>query len=294
MDDSYALNTRTHRIAFYYQTFTQEHNCLRDMDQRVTDLYIASIHFGSDPVTKKPYMHLNDHPPSYFRKMLDDLDMLHHTCRVHLMIGGAGGGLAPLIYKSNIYMPMLQSFLRFNNRITGINIDVEEPNVSTEQVCVLLKSLNEKFRGYELSLSPIVSPASSESSSLADRTTTPPRFSLHEFGARPESKLVRTYLLQMYSNFNNEALEEFVEQHQLSYSSVLVGTLSNQFRDGLHLLQSLYTDILSEHPDLGGAFDWEMFDAPKGWVECIDNCHIQCLDDLEIDDWGVTDFCLLL
>ena len=275
------------RIAFYYQTFTQHDNCLNDLDPRVTDLYVAAVHFGHDPVTKKPYIHLNDHPPPYFNTFFEDLDKVRNDVRVHVMIGGAGGGLAPLIQKPTIYMPMLQSFLLYHDRITGINIDVEEPGISTDDVCQLLQRLHELFRGYELSLAPIASPASG---------TPYPKdtFQWSAFLQRQEANLVRTYLVQMYSDFTVDALNAFMRNKTLLSSNILVGTISDQFKYRMKDLGTHYYNMLAAHPDLGGAFDWEMYDAPSDWVDTVANCHQQFIDDAEVDDWGVHDFCLLL
>ena len=252
------------RIAFYYQTFTRHDNCLEEIDKRVTDLYISSIHFGFDLTTKKPYMHLNDHPTSYFKELFDDLDKLTSKCRVHIMIGGAGGGLSPLIQKPIIYMPMLRCFLRFQTRITGINLDVEEPDVTTSDVQQLITNLHTMLPGYELSLSPIASPASFLSSSF---------FSLEKFIKTEEASWVKTYLIQMYSDFSCEALESYLSDYpKIKYTQVLVGTLSDQFKYRMNDLHLNYKQMLQKHPDLGGIFDWEMFDAPNDWVDTVAAC----------------------
>lgn len=274
------------RVAFFYQTFTQQDNCLDELDKRVTDLYISSVHFGSGPITKKPYIHLNDHPPAYFKEFFLDLDKVRSGCRVHIMIGGAGGGLAPLVLKPSIYLPMLESFLRYQTRITGINIDVEEAGISTEQVQQTLRHLHQSFPGYELSLSPIASPASFLHSGS---------FSIRDFVRAPEAQLVRTYLVQMYSDFSNEALEAFVDA-QLKYSDILVGTISDQFRYRMGDLAKAYSHMLHAHPDLGGAFDWEMYDSPVDWTDTIYACNNGGVSgEGEVNtEWGMLNLCPIL
>lgn len=275
------------RVAFFYQTFTQQDNCLDELDKRVTDLYISSVHFGSDPVTKKPYIHLNDHPPAYFKQFFLDLDRIRSGCRVHIMIGGAGGGLAPLVLKPSIYLPMLESFLRYQTRITGINIDVEEPGITTSQVQLLVRQLHQSFQGYELSLSPIASPASFLEAGS---------FSIATFAQTPEAKWVRTYLVQMYSDFSNEALEAFVDA-KLDYSDILVGTISDQFRYRMGDLGKAYSNMLRAHPNLGGAFDWEMYDAPVDWTDTIYACNngrVSEEGDAVDTEWGMLNLCPIL
>lgn len=282
------------RICFFYQTFTKQNSQLRDLNPNVTDLIVSSIHFARDPVTKKPYMHLNDNNPDHFELLFSALDRLRPSVRVHVMIGGAGGGLGPLVHSPNIYYPMLKSFLRYEQRITGINIDVEEPGVSTSDVVSLVEKLHRAFPGFELSMAPVASPAPSGAAEAAAPDPPRPLFDFSAFVASPSACLVRSYMVQMYSDFTNAALEAFVQSSTgMRYEQVLVGTLSEQFEGRMEHLRTEYGEMLQRHPMLAGAFNWELFDVPDDWAVTINECNDACINE-ELYEWGMINLCPLL
>ena len=64
------------RVVYYYQSIpVGEQSSLLITDpemQHTTDVIIGAVHFGWTK-DRQPYVHLNDHPPSMFTGLLDDL-----------------------------------------------------------------------------------------------------------------------------------------------------------------------------------------------------------------------------
>ena len=88
------------KIVLYYQTFNDLSNLIEDYKKFksinstiVTDIVLASIHFGLDN-NNEPYIHLNDKIPTdpCFDILWTDLTTLYDLgVKIHLLIGGAGG-----------------------------------------------------------------------------------------------------------------------------------------------------------------------------------------------------------
>ena len=91
------------RVMFYYQTFTPGSRATRlitDLQMEyVTDVFLSAVHFGRDPVTRKPYVHLNDNHPSEFEGLLADVKRTQRRIQGHC-------GLQPLVEQPDIFIDL--------------------------------------------------------------------------------------------------------------------------------------------------------------------------------------------
>ena len=254
------------RVAFYYQTFTdQSHDLLNSLDPHcVTDLYLSSVHFGTDSDTGRPYIHLNDYSPQDFPNFLERVSQLPDSIRVHIMIGGAGGGLAPLCVDQETYLPLLRGFLACNPRITGINIDVEESGINEHRLEKLIVKLNYLYPDFEFAMAPILSPCTRHDQSEFDFAT---------FVRSNASKYISTYCVQMYGVFSADALRTFICQFPtIDSSQVMLGTISGEFTKPSDLKKN-YEQILQEFPDIQGIVNWELYGTPAWWAKTVLGCY---------------------
>lgn len=264
-------------VGFYYQTFTREaYPELSQLDD-VTDLYLSAVHFGTEGGA--PYIHLNDYPPEHFADFLKAVDYIPENIRVHVMLGGAGGGLEPLLDQPEVFFPLFQDFLIANSRITGVNLDIEEGGLSESSVESLVETLARTFPGYELSMAPIASPAqpSPPPQMTPSPPTTPPPptppagnepFSLAAFTSSPAGRLVSRYCVQMYGDFTPGALSSFLASYPaIRDTQIVAGTISGQFGGDVKAMAAAYSGLLSEHPGVLGIVNWELYGAPHGWAQ---------------------------
>lgn len=275
------------RVGFYYQTFTKEDfRPLLELDpNEVTDLYVAAAHFNN---SQAPYLlHLNDHPPEYFTAFLTAVAKLPMGIRVHIMIGGAGGGLAPLCRDPAACLPLLQRFLFDNPRITGINLDIEEPGISEMDVEALVCKLAEAYPGYEIAMAPIASCGAS----VSPIWKTADDFDLSVFTASDAARHVRVYCVQMYGDLSPEALSRFLEAYPcIREDQIIAGTISGEFGRQPRQMAEAYTELLLGWPGVQGIVNWELYDAPDGWAIAAAACPLLFAEE---EPTSISAFCPL-
>ena len=262
------------RVGLYYQTFTNtNYKALQNLDPHVTDIYLSAVHFGLDE-DNQPYIHLNDYPPSHFSSFLEKLESIRPGVRLHVMIGGAGGGLAPLCNDITTYLPLLRGFLACNPRITGINLDIEEYGVKEDNLEYLVDRLKYLYPGFELAMAPIASPCKGKQTKKQLN-----EFNLQTFLKSNAATCIKTYCVQMYGDFTIEVLRSFCDSYpQIRNSQIMLGTISDEFNTPA-TLQKAYHKILETYPEVAGIVNWELYDAPRWWPQAVSSSPFEDADD---------------
>jgi len=269
-----SVRQRRRRGGVYYQTFTnKDFGLLQSLDpSEVTDLYLAAAHFNN---AQAPYLlHLNDYPPEHFEDFLMAVARLPMGIRVHLMLGGAGGGLAPLCRDPEACLPLLQRFLVNNPRITGLNLDIEESGILENDVEALVCRLARAYPGYEIAMAPIASCRRPPSPTTTSWKTVD-EFDLAVFSATDAARHVRTYCVQMYGDLSPEALNQFLKTYpSIRADQIVAGTISGEFGADPHRMADAYTELLLGWPQVQGIVNWELYDAPQGWAAAAAACPL--------------------
>ena len=89
-----------HKLLYYYQTFSSLDSIIDVKKKTGADIYVyvSSIHFGNDPKTTKPYLHINNDTPDKQCSLWDDCNNAHQNgVNILLMLGGAGGFIAEAV-----------------------------------------------------------------------------------------------------------------------------------------------------------------------------------------------------
>ena len=254
---------------YYYQTFQPGPGVSRLVTdpemEHVTDVLLSAVHFGRDPVTRKPYVHLNDHHPSKFEGLIADAQRLDSKVQIHLMIGGAGGGLRDLVEHQDIFYPLLRSeLLDLFPTVSGINLDVEEGGIAEKDFEQLVGRLHSDYPDMELSLAPVaedllVSPETSDN------------FSHAQFLTGPCADKISLLMVQCYGprSFSNEMLDNILGGPlPLSEAKIVMGMESGQL-GWLHQVSNAVSEMARHHPSAGGFYDWELYGATKGWARTV-------------------------
>lgn len=261
---------RSQRIMYFYQTFlpNDTQTLLHSPQMKhVTDVFIGAIHFGNNP---DPYVHLNDYPPSHFPRLFRDLAALNPAIRVHVMLGGAGGGLEPLIERPDIFYPLFRdtvipSFLQLD----GINIDIEEGSLEECKVEAFIKQVKHDFPYLSISMAPVIGELNSF-----------PNFDNEWFS---HAKLVRSktahlvdcYLVQAYSPeaFAESSLSGILtgpNSYYLCPEKIGVGMMTGQMGP-LSKVTAAVRSMYAKYPTFSGIFDWELFGSTPGWSTAVRN-----------------------
>jgi len=261
------------RIIVYYQTLNGL-DAILTPNPMITHIHLASIHFGADPQTNEPYIHLNNKSP-YDESFATVWEQLTQAVRlgieVKLMIGGAGGGYSTLFSDFNLYYGFLKELLHNKPQISGVDLDIEE-GVSLNNVQILIKQLKEDF-GDELTISmaPVQSSLEQDQSGMGG-------FIYKDLLNSPEGKFIDYFNGQFYSDYSCAAYERVVNN---GYNSemVVMGAIDGEFNfDEISKTVTKYGD------KFGGVFVWEYCFAkpdPKQWSESMYHLlHNKSTDEL--------------
>lgn len=241
------------RIIAYYQTF----NGLEDIlvkNSPITHIHLSSIHFGKDPNTEDPYIHLNNLSPyhSNFNKVWNQLKQATKLgIKVKLMIGGAGGGYSTLFSNFDLYYGFLKKLLIDKQCISGIDLDIEE-EVDLENVKKLMRQIKLDF-GTRLSISmaPVQSSLQTDDPGLGG-------FIYKELLQSPEGSLIDYFNGQFYSDYSLNAYESVIKNGYRS-DMVVMGNLASSFPS----CDSEIKKIIDKYGNkFGGVFIWEYCFAP--------------------------------
>jgi alkaline phosphatase D len=223
----------------------------------VTDIFLSSIHFGYD-INGRPYIHLNDYPPSNSR-----FDNVWHECSlasalgitIHVMVGGAGGAFQDLFSNYEIFYPMLVDLIKSHDFIKGINLDIEE-EVNIKDVEKLIADLVADFgEDFIISLAPL-------SYALVSDTAGMGGFVVKDLMNGPVGKYIDFLNGQFYGDFNESTYDQVIK-NGYKPEQVVIGMLSDEFDiNSIHELCKIVTGIKNKYPKFAGVFTWEYFNAP--------------------------------
>ena len=240
------------KLLYFYQTFVGLNNILQLSPQIVTDIHIASIHFGIN--NNNYYIHLNDYLPnnSIFDTLWKDIKVAYNqNIKISLLIGGAGGGFNTLFSNFTICYKLLYDVLQQHSYITGINLDIEE-FVELSNVKMLIQQIKKDFPHYEISLSPISGALTNDMPGLGG-------FSYKDLLQSKEGQYINYLCGQFYGSFNIETYNQII-QNNYKPEQIIIGMDSNMI-DFTNALQEI-TKIKQKYPNFCGVFVWEYCNAP--------------------------------
>ncbi len=244
------------RVLVFYQTFV-DLNPLLALPSKVTDIHVASIHFGHDD-TGEVYIHLNDDWPDakQFDRVWAQLEKAAYLgIRVSLLIGGAGGAFEALFNNYEQCLQDLMTLLKAKPFITGINLDVEE-TVSLDNIRRLIRDLS--VTGLTLSMSPLASSLTSDGPGMGG-------FSYKDLGKTPEGAMISYLCGQFYGDISFDA-DTYTQAVENGYapSSLVLGSLGPLDGHQLSALQDQVDELVKRYGDkFGGIFLWEYSLTPS-------------------------------
>ena len=253
-------------ITLYYQTFKK--NYLSSIQWGLCpgadiniNIIISAIHFGVDK-DKKPYIHLNNHPPSSFTDLWEDVQKAFITNKqlnISLMIGGAGGAYSTLLDSTKVvpvYYQLLKDTLKRYAFISSVDLDVEEP-CKLEGITALCDMLKKDFPQLKLTFAPVAATLMYNSPGMGG------------FYYKDLLKSVRVSSLhvQMYNDFSNTAYSQIVKNQ---YTNLVLGMECQQYAMGR-------TAIMAQIKQMNrprGVFIWELgtLESPTKWIQDMYQC----------------------
>lgn len=252
------LSNNKPKVLLFYQTLVDLSPVLAKPNA-VTDIHLASIHFGKDSFGDI-YIHLNDDWPdaSVFDEPWAALEKAAYLgIRISLLIGGAGGGFETLLDPDHYEecMELLITLLKGKPFISGINLDVEE-SVDLKALKRLIRDL--AAMGMTLSMSPLASSLMSDEPGMGG-------FSYKDLGASKEGAMISYLCGQFYGDLSFDA-EEYTKAVKNGYSpaSLVLGSLGPLDSHGLSCLQDQVDLLVKAYSqDFGGVFLWEYCLTPS-------------------------------
>ena len=260
-------NKELPRIIYYYQTFC-ELNKILQKPCYVTHIHLASIHFGLDD-NNKPYIHLNNYEPynSKFDSVWTELEKATELgITVILMVGGAGSAFYDLFSNYKTYYPLLKELIQEKrNIIKGIDLDIEE-EVDIEDVKMLINNINKDFGNeFIITMAPIQSSLEHDVPGMGD-------FIYKDLYKSEEGKLISYFNTQFYFDYSKTGYDQIVKNGYPA-EKIVMGMITNQNIDNDYLeLQKTFQEY---HPNFGGVFIWEYFNAPDDWLDTIKKIFLE-------------------
>jgi hypothetical protein len=249
------------RIIYYYQTFIGLKEILYKSCP-VTHIHLAAIHFGNNP-DGSPYIHLNNNPPDdpIFKTVWDDINKASEQgIKIILMLGGAGGAYTDLFDNYDVYYPLLKQTIKNHKVISGVDLDIEE-TVDINNVKKLINDLINDFgSNFFITMAPL-------GSSLETDTPGMGGFRYKDLFNSPEGKYIEYFNGQFYDSYSPSDFELAIKNGYPA-NKIVMGMISGQNFD--NVLSTLNT-IKQNYPDMGGAFVWELSNAPVDWDKKVYN-----------------------
>lgn len=251
------------KIIAYYQTFTGLDSILNS-NPLVTHIHLSSIHFGQDPETNEPYIHLNNKCPydKSFSGVWEELTKaIRLGIEVKLMIGGAGGGYSSLFSNFDIYYAFLKELLINKPQISGVDLDIEE-GVSLNNVQILINKIKEDFADdLTISMAPVQSSLEQDEPGLGG-------FIYKDLYKSPEGKFIDYFNVQFYENYSCASLDQIVN-NGYKPEMIVMGSIAGEFNNA-----EISKAVAKYGEKFGGVFVWEFCFAqpsPKQWSETMYN-----------------------
>lgn len=263
------MPTNAKRVIYYYQTLTDLTPILQLVPQPVTHIILASIHFGKDPSTNNPYIHLNNYNPtdSKFDNVWKQLTIAkrNHGIDIRLMIGGAGGAYTDLFSNYAIYYPMLVELLTKGpaaSIVTGVDLDIEEPT-SLDNIRRLIQDLHCDIPDLKFTMAPVASSLYlSSGGSMAG-------FKYTDLLRTTEGKLIEWFNGQYYyGDFDVNHFDQTVQNLNglATPSQIVMGTETGQWApDEWQKCYDILQAVSIKYPTMGGTFFWEYYIRPQDW-----------------------------
>ena len=261
------------RIIYYYQTFKNMYHIVNSNSTYVTDIILGAIHFGYN--SSKPYIHLNDFPPNYykFNNVWSDLDYLKQekNVNIHLMVGGAGGAFTELFNNFDIFYNLLKQTILEHDCITGINLDIEE-QVDINNVINLIQLLVDDFgENFTISFAPVETALIIDAPGIGG-------FLYKDLKNSRVGKYIDYYLGQFYGDFNFSSYDTVIKNGWLP-DEIVIGMLSQSFNKDTFIKACFEINTIKQkYNDFGGVFTWEYFNAPPNpdnpyeWAKIMKYC----------------------
>lgn len=241
------------KIIYYYQTLTDLSSvCIENTP--VSHIVLSSFHFGNNP-DKSPYIHLNNYPPtdSRFAKPWVQLKnaYMNYNIQIHIMLGGAGSAFQTMFSNYSTYYNLLLETILTYPFITGINLDVEE-EVSLDNIKKLICDLKgDCGPNFTITMAPIQSALQTNQPGMGG-------FSYKDLYNSAEGKYISWFNGQFYFELLPSAFDECVENGYPA-SKVVFGMIQGQ---DFETAKKVVSEIKAKHPDFGGVYMWEYFNAP--------------------------------
>ena len=251
------MSTDSSKLIYYYQTFSSL-GPLVALPLNNVVVYVCSLHFGQDSVTKAPYLHLNDYPPDTFTDLWSDLEAASQSgIRIMAMLGGAGLAYGSLFNDFSTYYRLLWAFLQSYPFIRGIDLDVEE-TVRLEDIQRLIRILHEDFGGegreFTITLAPLVGSITDDGPGLGG-------FCYKTLLDSPEGEYIDWFNVQTYGCYTQDTYQSMVKNGYRPEQLVMT-MLGNEytpktFPTALTEIQK----IKAEYPTVAGCGLWEYGDT---------------------------------
>lgn len=246
------------RIIYYLQTVQQGIPQILQPEPIVSHIHLSAIHFGKNP-DGSSYIHLNDSlpsSPSYDEIWNQLYDAGQLGIRVVLMIGGAGGAYQELFSDFEVYYKLLTETLRSHPQITGVDLDIEEV-VKLNDVKMLIRRIKKDFPNFIIAMAPTQYSLQTDEPGLGG-------FSYKELYNSPEGKFISYFNGQFYIDFSVSSYEQCISNGYPA-DMVVMGMMSSQFTSSeFGSACAVIEQLAGKYPTMGGAYDWEYYDAEPG------------------------------
>lgn len=235
-------------------------------DDRIV-LYLSSLHFGVDPDTQNPYLHLNDNDVGVLEPFFEDV---YNRCQkascvveIRVMLGGAGGAYAVLFSHFELYYLLLKRFLQNHSFIAGIDLDVEEQLDTDQHLALgkiqhLIQQLHNDFAhmpSFALTLAPVAF-------SLTDNSVGMGGFVYKDLESSSHGKYITYYNVQAYGSYDSNTFKCIVD-NGFSPKKLVYGMLGDEFENTTAFgtaMTELQT-IATTYPQNAGVILWEYGDT---------------------------------
>lgn len=286
------------RVIYYYQTLDDLEPILSLNPQPVTHLILAAIHFGIDPDTDNPYIHLNNYPPTdpRFNNVWKQLAMAKNThgINIRLMIGGAGGAYNTLFNDYGTYYQMLLDLLKTGpaaGLVSGVDLDVEEP-VILSNIQMLMQDLHADMPGLKFTMAPVARSMYTPGASGMGG------FEYKKLLETQEGQLIEWFNCQFYyGDFDLSHFDQTIQTlgDLISPSQIVMGAETGQWAPGnWQPCYDILKIVANKYGNMGGAFYWEYSLRPDNWetnvanaisrtTGCIDTSNDTILDIENMD-----------
>jgi hypothetical protein len=243
------------KTIYYYQSFCGLEKMLTHSED-LDVIIVSSLHFGS--FKKNKYIHLNNFEPTSpkFDKVWEEIKKLYYNgVTIMVMLGGAGGAFKNLFSDFEEYYLLLKYFLKSNNFITGIDLDIED-GVTIEDVKKLINRLKTDFGSdFGITMAPIAS------SLITDGPGSFGNFSYKDLYNSEEGKFLEWFNVQCYGCYNFDTYDKIIKNNYPS-DKVVFGMISCDFVDNFEIALTEVKKVLSKYKDMSGVFNWEYIDSP--------------------------------